>query len=300
MPQTAKGTNYSIEFMRIAGVILITFTHIKHNYTAGIPYFILETLPKYGTLILSVISGYLFYSYRNSDNLLSKKIKSLLVPYLIANLLVVVPVVCLYLLGYNYLGRLDYNYKLITDGILGIDNVPVNPPTYFIRDLFVVFCIIALFKKDLRGLVVIAVFFVFGSVLLRPFIAYLFAAGYLIKQFSVDEDNKRYANIIGIPLLIASFFFFTDRELYRYLIALLLFINIVGLKFKFVHTGAFTYMLHLYHAPVIVFLYPLLHLLHLPPWAEALLQIALAIALCSVLFGIVKKLKLGFVVGNRL
>ena len=78
--------NKSIELIRIIAVILITFTHTRNSLTEGVNYFIIEQLPPYGTAILSIISGYLFYSVtKNKDRIFQKKIKSLAIPYLIAN-----------------------------------------------------------------------------------------------------------------------------------------------------------------------------------------------------------------------
>ena len=73
-----------IELMRLIAVILITFTHTRNELSEGYLYFLVETLPTYGTAILSIISGYLFYTVsRKNENLFNKKIKSLAIPYLI-------------------------------------------------------------------------------------------------------------------------------------------------------------------------------------------------------------------------
>ena len=70
--------NYSIELLRLMSVILIVFTHTKHNFTGGIFYILFEQIPTYGTAILSIISGFLFSEYSSTKaNLLNKKIKTL-------------------------------------------------------------------------------------------------------------------------------------------------------------------------------------------------------------------------------
>ena len=68
-----------IELVRLIAVILITFTHTRNNLESGFTYFIVEELPKYGTAILSIISGYLYYTIsRHKAGLFDKKIKSFL------------------------------------------------------------------------------------------------------------------------------------------------------------------------------------------------------------------------------
>ena len=66
--------NYTIEIIRLVAVILITFTHIRHNFTDGPMFYMLEVIPKYGTLILSLVSGYLYneISSKNFQSYLQK------------------------------------------------------------------------------------------------------------------------------------------------------------------------------------------------------------------------------------
>lgn len=296
--KNSEGINYPIEFMRIAGVILITFTHTNHNFTTGATYFLLEELPQYGTLLLSVISGYLYYTYRGVPGLLNKKIKSLLLPFLIANIAVLLPVLIIYACGYNYLNRFTYDIHLITDGLFALNDVPINPPTYFIRDLFIIFCFLALLQKDWRGLLFIVPLALFGTILIRTDIAILFICGFLIKKYKLDTVALWQKISIGLPLVVAGIYFF-DFEVYKFLIAVFIFLALINLKFTFVRTGAFTYFLHLYHCPIIVFTVPLLRKLPINAYTDVVLQIVLAIALCSLGFQIIKRLNLRFIVGNR-
>ena len=71
--------NSGIELLRIVAVILITFTHTRNNLEDGYFYFFIEKLPTYGTSILSIISGYLYFTItRKSDiSLFKKKYKPL-------------------------------------------------------------------------------------------------------------------------------------------------------------------------------------------------------------------------------
>ena len=50
-------------------------------------------------------------------------------------------------LGNIFKGIVSFDLSLITEGLLSLSNEPINPPTYFIRDIFLLFCILAFFKK---------------------------------------------------------------------------------------------------------------------------------------------------------
>lgn len=58
--QNHTPVNYSIEVIRLLAVVLITFTHTRHNLESGPWCVLLEEVPKYGTLMLSIVSGYLY------------------------------------------------------------------------------------------------------------------------------------------------------------------------------------------------------------------------------------------------
>jgi hypothetical protein len=49
--------------------------------------------------------------------------------------------------GYNPLNRLSYDFSILTQGLFALNERPINPPTYFITDIFVLFSIIALFTQ---------------------------------------------------------------------------------------------------------------------------------------------------------
>ncbi|MXN92102.1 hypothetical protein GR160_12785 [Flavobacterium sp. Sd200] len=299
MQNSLKSTNYPIEFMRIAGVILITFTHIKHDFTTGTVFFVLEDLPKFGTMVLSVISGYLYYNYRYDANLLSKKIKSLLIPYLIANIAVLLPVLLIKATGYNFLNRLTYDSSLITEGLFALTSPPINPPTYFIRDLFIIFCFLSLIHKDYRALLFILPLLFFGKIFIRLDVVLLFIIGFISHKFSWDTANPVLKNILLAAVIALSYFFLKEYDFYKYAIALCIFLNVVNLKFSFIKTGAYTYFLHLYHSPVIIFIFPALNLIYPNPYFLAASQIILAISICYAMFRVIKKLNWSFVVGNR-
>lgn len=281
---------YSIELIRFTAVILITFTHTKHELTDGIFYFFIEEIPKYGTVILSVISGFLYWKISKSKkSLFSKKIKSLLIPYLIANSLVLIPVLIANYFGYNFMNRLKYDFSLIPEGLLSMNSPPINPPTYFVRDIFIVFVLIELFfGKNLKMLLIIIPLLIFGKLMLRYDILILFISGIFIAEFKT-KINKYIYLIISFFLSIISFLYF--RQFSKYFVSIFLFVLLIDAKIIFFKTGAYSYLLHLYHSPIIVLSYPAISFFVGNPYLKIVLQILFAIIFSLLLFLITRKFK---------
>jgi fucose 4-O-acetylase-like acetyltransferase len=106
----------SIELIRLVAVILITFTHTRNDLQSGYIFFVVEKLPTFGTAMLSIVSGYLYYSVSLKKKIFIKKIKTLLIPYLIANISVIIIVFStILLLDYNPLNRLSLDSSLILE-----------------------------------------------------------------------------------------------------------------------------------------------------------------------------------------
>lgn len=279
----------SIELIRLIAVVLITFTHTRNELDSGMGYFIIERLPLFGTAILSVISGYLYYTVsRKKNNLFIKKIKSLAIPYLIANMVVLVLVlVANYFFEYNALNRLSYNYSLITEGLFALNSVPINPPTYFIRDIFVIFSIIALVtQKAYKALIVIVPILLFGTIILRLDVAFLFIIGISYARLEKTLQHKTIVIIVTVVTLIISIWF---DAFIKFPIAILLFILLKNVQFKFYDTGRYSYLLHLYHSPIIVITYPIVNTYIDSPILKILTQIILAVVSIYILFLVTKK-----------
>ena len=293
--------NNSIELIRIIAVVLICFTHIRHDFTDGFPYLILEEIPKYGTLILSVISGFLYAEYsQKKTNLLKRKIKSLLIPYLIANLMVLLPILIFNYLGFNFLNRLDYGVQLFTEGLCSLNSPPINPPTYFVRDLFIVFCIFSLLKKEWFALIFLLPLLLFGKILLREDILFLFLFGYFFSKYQfLFKRKKLLINVIFLSLLFLSLIFFEEYDLTKYFLTFLIFINLISLKFNFIKTGAYTYTLHLFHSPIIVFSYVFISKFVTENWILAITQILFAIIFSYLVYFLLKFFKIKIITGGR-
>ena len=279
----------SIELIRLIAVILIVFTHTRNELEYGIAYFIVERIPTFGTAILSIISGYLYFEIsRHRQNLFFRKIKSLAIPYLIANISVLILVlIAYYVFGFDTLNRLSFDCSLITEGIFSFNSPPINPPTYFIRDIFIIFSIIALItQKEFKTLFVIIPFLLLGALVLRLDVAFLFLIGILYSKYKNNIDKK----ILTITALVASIVlgvFYND--FLKFPFSFLTFILLINIQLPFLNTGRFSYLLHLYHSPIIVISYPILSSFIENPILKIVAQILIAIFFVYLLFLITKK-----------
>jgi len=283
----------NIELLRLIAVTLIVFTHTRHNFESGVFYFVIEKIPTFGTMVLSIISGYLYWSIsRNKKKLFEKKVKSLLVPYFIANSSVIVLVlISNYVFGYNALNRLSFDYTLLTEGLLSLNSPPVNPPTYFVRDIFIVFVLAELlFKKNFKMLFIIIPLAFFGKLILRYDVLIAFIIGAFIAQYYVYVlKYKKTIISIALLFLVLTFIYFPFQS--KFFIAIIAFVSVTNLNFKFVEVGGYSYLLHLYHSPVIVILYPVLSIFITNPYFLVIIQIILALFFCYLLYLFTRKFK---------
>ena len=279
----------NIELLRIVCVVLLVFTHTRHNFDDGIMHFILYDLPKYGTLILSIISGYLYYSIsRKNKNLFAKKIKSLAIPFLFANLSVVIIVSAIFILfDLNYLNRLSFDSGLILEGILSLNSPPINPPTYFIRDIFIIFTLVEiLINKKFKLIFLLLPFALFGELILRYEILVLFVVGIVVSKY-LNNKNQKYTQLALLILVFLSYSFY--EPIMKHLISIFIFVSIINMNVKFFNVGGYTYLLHLYHSPVIVFIYPVLSNYISNIYLLVLLQIILSVIMVYLLFLITRR-----------
>jgi len=291
---------YSIELIRLIAVILITFTHTKHNIEEGWVYILVEKIPKYGTVILSIVSGYLYWNItKDKTDLFSKKVKSLVIPYFIANLAVLIPVLLIYyFFDLNFLNRLSLDYHLITEGTLSLNSPPINPPTYFIRDIFIVFVLIELIvRKNLKMLLIIIPLFIFGKLMLRYDILILFVMGVLFAT-NKGKIDKKYLLVGFAVLSVLVAYYFSAYT--KYFVSAFIFLVLIDWKIKFYKTGGFSYLLHLYHAPIIILSYPILSkYIHNPYWNLAG-QIGIVLVLITIFYFITRKISfLKILTGGR-
>ncbi len=292
---------YSIELARLIAVLLISFTHTEHAELSGVWQAVFEIIPTYGTVLLSVISGYLYITISaQRAPLMGRKIKSLLIPYLIANASIVLISLGLYsTLGINLLDRLPMDYTLITEGILALHSPPINPPTYFIRDIFVVFLLVDLVRhRNYLTLIILVPLAVFGDLLLRYDLLYLFLAGaaygYIVQRI-IDDKLAVSKNALDLSIAlvaIASMIICICVDPYhgRYATAVLLFVAILRVRVYMPPVAALSYLVHLYHAPVIVLFVYLSGMADITSPILILAQVAVSITLISLLYLITRRI----------
>jgi hypothetical protein len=283
---------YSIELIRLLAVILITFTHTRHSITpeSSLTYFIVEELPTIGTVLLSIVSGYLYRKVSfDKPRIFFNKVKTLLIPFLIANLVVLT----LVLVANYVLNRLTFDISLFTEGILALNSPPINPPTYFIRDIFVIFVLIEFIRnRNLYMLLIIIPLLVFGKLLLRYDILLLFLLGMTIANYDAFLTPLKTKRIICVVLFLVSLvmIFQTDVTWYKYPVALLIFVLVINWKVKFYNVGSYSYLLHLYHSPIIVATYPVIEKLNGNDFIRVLIQVMVSFMAVYVLYLITRKI----------
>ena len=292
--------NQSIELLRFVSVLLIILTHTRHNITDGVYYMVFEVIPTYGTAILSIISGFLYVEYSaKKNNLLNKKIKSLLIPYIISNLFIIVLVILFNLIDYKILNRLIIDLNLLIDGLFSLNHEPINPPTFFIRDIFLLFCLISLFKQNYLSLIFIIPYLVFGTLFLRIDIILLFVTGSIISYYKneIILNNK----MISLFLLVVCVLLLLIKEFYtlKFIFPILIFIFLFNREIKFINIGGLSYLLHLYHAPIIVISYPILSFYFANDVILVLLQFLLSIFIVYVMYKFINYYNLNIVIGYR-
>ena len=292
--------NYSIELLRFISVLLIIFTHTRHNISEGGYYTLFEVIPTYGTAVLSIISGFLYLEYSSTqNNLLNKKIKTLLIPYIISNVLIIGLVYLFKFFGYDFLNRLSFDLSLIINGLFSLNSEPINPPTFFIRDIFLLFCVISLFKKNYFSLIFILPYIVFGTLFLRIDIILLFISGVTISYFK----NKVILNkkILMFTLLSICVFLMLIKDFYilKFIFSILIFISLFNIEIKFINIGGFSYLLHLYHSPIIVISYPILSLYFSNDVIMVLLQFFISIIILYIIHKLIKYYNFEIIIGNR-
>jgi len=181
---------------------------------------------------------------------------------------------------------------------LSLNSPPINPPTYFIRDLFMIFILLEIvINKNFKLLPIVVVYAIFGKVLLRYDILMLFSLGYLYAKYSSKINLKVLIFILSI-LIILSFKTF-EHPYQKHIVATLLFVIIINIKMKFINTGGYTYLLHLYHSPIIIIAF-----IGLSKFISDDIELVIAQFVCVIvfitLFHLIKnKLNLKFITGGR-
>ena len=114
----------------------------------------------------------------------------------------------------------------------------------------------------------------------------LFIVGIMISKY-LNNKTRKYFQLVLLILLPLSYYFY--GPIMKHLISIFIFVSIININVKFFNVGGYTYLLHLYHSPVIVFIYPLLSNYISDTYMLVILQIILSISTVYLLFLITRK-----------
>jgi len=246
------------------------FDYVKAFFTYGV---FRTTVP-----VLTVMSGFLIFSSSlplNPRKLLSKKIKSLLIPLIFWNLPLVIVVFFIQkysILDHNFSAQLfpfeTFNWLNSTVGLFA--NGPINYPLNFIRDLFVITLLSPLLWQMINrfpyiGLVILLIVYYFnldGNLILRNSMLVSFYIGALAACHKWDLTllDKYAVLLVGLLLLICAMlviFKIDNRELFRLVspfivwpsMSLIMRSSFKGILLKYADNSFFTF---LSHAPIIL------------------------------------------------
>jgi succinoglycan biosynthesis protein ExoH len=166
--------------------------------------------------VLTLISGYLLFGSKLPQHpklLISRKFKSLIIPFLIFNLPLVVIVFVL-----QSFGPLALSYQLVpanlatlADAALSLSAAPLNYPLYFLRDLFVL-CLLApvlavlLRRAPMPGLILVGLIFMLdldGWLVIRTDMPVTLYIGGLCAMHKVDMRRLDRHALACVALFIA-------------------------------------------------------------------------------------------------
>ena len=106
--------------------------------------------------------------------------------------------------------------------------------------------------------------------------------------------------MIGLSCFAVAIMFAFFKDYIKFPVAFLIFILTIDLNFKFINTGRYSYLLHLYHSPIMVISYPVITRIILNPSLRIITQIIWAIILAYGLFLATKRIpKLRILSGGR-
>ena len=159
-----RNNSQRLSAARFVLVVLMVWIHIPlHVWNAAegrdaltVAYFANATVLRFSVSMLTLISGYIFFATQGEANpvrSIRRKIPSLVVPFLVWNLSLVLVVWLAQsqgLFGGFRLYLPTANVKTWFDALFAATAQPVNYPLYFLRDLFVIFVIASITGRAFR------------------------------------------------------------------------------------------------------------------------------------------------------
>ncbi len=229
LPKIDERVSDRISITRFIAIVAIVGIHIPlpGDYPAGAPdlfwsvrSFLTSVVFRAAVPILTCISGYLLFAMRldaNAQLLMQKKFRSLGVPLVLWNGLLLVVFyaiqsteVITFVINVNV-----YPFDIGTwlKGLLGTTGYPLNPPLFFLRDLFVISVLSTCLGPVLRrypwpGFIVVSVVFWFnldGYMVLKDTMVINFCLGALaaIKSWNLTYLDRYKWRVLCMFLIVA-------------------------------------------------------------------------------------------------
>lgn len=129
----------------------------------------------------------------------------------------------------------------------------------------------------------------------------MFSIGAIIAIYYkyILQHKSKIITLIFLGTLLC-FYYSKDIIVLKYPLAVLIFIFCASIKISFINVGAYTYLLHLYHSPIMVVSYPILAKYIANPTLNVIAQITVSIVSAWILHLAIKRYKkLKFICGGR-
>lgn len=275
-------------FCMIAGIVLLHVPPFRALPDVGNdPFELLKAFFSYGIFratvpLLTVISGFLLFSSRLDHRipaLVKTKARTLLIPLLAWNIPMAISVYLLQKYGassHAFSANLyPFNLRTWMDATAGLFTAPLNYPTNFLRDLFVVSMLAPLMGLFLRrapflGLAIVFTVYFWnlenGLVLRNSMLVLFYVGGMAATQNWPLRALDRFAPmllavLIGSAIAIVAFRI-TNRELFSFVSPFLLWpsfslIRHAGIQKFILRYSKFSFGIFLSHAPILLVLWML-------------------------------------------
>src|SRR5690625_99482 len=140
-------------------------------------------------------------------------------------------------------------------------------------------------QKASRALPAFIRFIYSGKFILRYDVGLVFLLGILYARFYNRVSKICLLVLLGVVSVLVGIW---AVEYLKYSVAFFFFILFLDIPFRLYKTGRFSYLLHLYHAPLIVILYPILEKWIFNPYLLIFAQIFLSIFIVYLFYLVTK------------
>lgn len=319
-----KKTNYNIVFLRFLAIIIVVFGHsiiiydsswglYTSNFSSDFLAFVKQIINIVQMPLWFSISGFLFYSKKKKHffEFLSKKIKKLIIPFLIFGLFYLIPI--RYIIHYNNYICHSILYNVFYNFLLGFDNGHL----WYLPTLFIIMILsIFLYMKHNKvfDIFLFLLFFIF-NLLSYHFKTYFFHVfyyfiffyiGYCLHKYNIHPKKRIW---ILVPYLVIAIIFKLNHlpnilnNIFILILQIIFVVVIFNIDFKNLGSLSFisniasqSFGIYLFHSPLIYITfskYP-----NLSPFLMVFINFVLFGGLSFLLTKIIRSSKLKWIVGE--